>query len=111
MDKLLVEVIRKIYEYDSTFKIKFEKVLKQLAAHCFIYNCRICRKPYNTCCCYCVVCKTYLKFSQQIYYDERSTYEDEFKMIIALSGCFKNIIFICFCFTRLVEFYIKGMAH
>ena len=44
-----------IYEYANTYKITFDTVLKQLAAHCFIYNCRICCKPY------CVVCKTYLK--------------------------------------------------
>ena len=36
MDKLPIEVIRNIYEYDSTHKIKFDKVLKQLSAHCFI---------------------------------------------------------------------------
>ena len=58
MDKLPVEVIRKMYEYDNTYKITFDKVLTQLTAHCFIYNCRICFKPYNNCCCYCVVCKT-----------------------------------------------------
>ena len=40
MDKLPVEVIRIIYEYDNTYKIKFAKVLAQLTAHCFIYNCR-----------------------------------------------------------------------
>ena len=45
MDKLPVEVIRIIYEYDNTYKIKFAKVLAQLTAHCFIYNCRICFKP------------------------------------------------------------------
>ena len=84
MDNLSVEVIRKIYEYDSTYKIKFDKVLTQLTAFCFIYHCRICFKPYNNCCCYRVVCKTYLKFCQQIYYDEMSTYEDELKMITAL---------------------------
>ena len=33
IDKLPVEVIRKIYEYDSTSKIKFDKVLTQLTAH------------------------------------------------------------------------------
>ena len=51
-------------------------VLKQMMAHCFIYNCQICFKPYNNCC-YCVVCKTYLKLCQHIYYDQFSTYEDE----------------------------------
>ena len=94
MDKLHIEVIRQIYEYDNTFNIKSDKVLKQLTAHCFIYNCRICFKPYNICCCYCSVYETYLQFCQQIYYDERSTYEDELKTIIALSGWFKNNIFI-----------------
>ena len=50
MDNLPVEVIRKIYSYDSTYKIKFDKVLAQLTAHCVIYHCRICFKPYNNCC-------------------------------------------------------------
>ena len=86
MDKLPIEVIRQIYEYYSAYKTKFDKVLKQLTAHCFIYTCRICFKPYNNCCCCYSVCKTYLKLCQQIFYDERSTYEDELKMIIALSG-------------------------
>ena len=89
MGNLPVEVIRRIYEYDSTYKIKFAKVLTQLIAHCFIYNCRICCKPYNNCCCYGVVCKTYLKFCQQIYYDELSTYEDEVDMITALGFRFE----------------------
>ena len=83
MDKLLSNIIQHIYEYDPTYKIKFDKVLTQLIAHCFIYNCRICFKPYNDCC-YCVVCKTYLKFGQHIYFDQLSTYEDEVKMITAL---------------------------
>ena len=86
MDKLPSTIIQHIYEYDSTYKIKFDKVLKQMMAHCFIYNCRTCFKPYNNCCCYCAVCKTYLKVCQQIYYDERSTYEDELEKIIALPG-------------------------
>ena len=86
MDKLQIGVIRQIYEYDSTYKIKFGKVLKQLTAHCFIYNCRICLKPSNNCCCYCSVCKTYFKLCQQIYYEDRSTHEDELNMIIGLSG-------------------------
>ena len=84
MDKLPSTIIQHIYEYDSTYNIKIEKVLKQLIVHCFICNCRICCKPYNICCCYCVVCKTYLKFCQQTYYDEMGTYEDELKMITAL---------------------------
>ena len=86
MDKLPSTIIQHIYEYDNTSKIKFDKVLKQMMAHCFIYNCRTCFKPYNNCCCYCVVCQTYLKFCQQIYYDEMSTYEDELTTITSLSG-------------------------
>ena len=42
MEILPVEVIRRIYEYDSTYNIKFDKVLTQLIAHIFIYDCRIC---------------------------------------------------------------------
>ena len=79
MDKLLVGVIRRKCEYDNTYKIKFAKVLTQLTAHIFIYNCRICFKPYNNCCCYCAVCKTYLKLCQHIYFDQLSTYGDEVK--------------------------------
>ena len=77
MDKLPSNIIQHIYEYDNTYKIKCDKVLKQMMAHCFINNCQICFKPYNNCCCYCAVCKTYLKSCQHIYYDELSTYEDE----------------------------------
>ena len=84
MDKLPSTIIQHIYEYDNTYREKSDKVLKQLTAHCFIYNCRICCKPYDKCYCYCSVCKTYLKFCQQIYYDEYSTYEDELELIIAL---------------------------
>ena len=86
MDKLPSHIIQPIYEYDSTYKIRFGKVLKQLMAHCFIYNCRMCCKPYDNCCCYCVVCKTCLKLCQQTFYDERSTYEDELEQITALPG-------------------------
>ena len=57
MGNLPVEVIREIYEYDSTYKIKFDKVLTQLTAHIFIDHCRICVKPYNNCYCYCSRCK------------------------------------------------------
>ena len=89
MDKLPSAIIQFIYEYDPTYKVEIGKVLKQLTAHCFIYRCCICCKHYNNCCCYCSVCKTYktyLKLCQQIYYDERSTYEDELEQIIASSG-------------------------
>ena len=73
MDKLPSNIIQHIHEYDNTCKDKFGQVLAQLTAHCLIYHCRICFKPYNNCYCYCSRCKTYLKFCQQIYYDEMST--------------------------------------
>ena len=85
MDKLPSNIFQHIYEYDNTYKIKFGEVLKQLSAHCFIYNCHKCFKTWNKYYCYCSVCKTYLKFCQQIYYDELNTYEDELGNIIALS--------------------------
>ena len=75
-----------VYGYDNSCNIKFDKVLKQMMAHCFIYNCHKCFKPWNNCYCYCSVCKTHLKFCQQIYYDELSTYEDELGNVIGLSG-------------------------
>ena len=37
MEKLPIELIRQIYEYGSTYKIKFGKVLKQMMAH-FLYT-------------------------------------------------------------------------
>ena len=92
MDKLPIEVIRNIYEYDPTYNIKFDRVLKQLYAHCFIYRCSECFKPYNHCFCYCSTCRTYLRFCRQIYYDQDSTYEDDLEQIIALSGWSKNNI-------------------
>ena len=80
-------IIQHIYEDGNTYMIKFDKVfIKQMTAHCFIYTCQICFKPYNNCCCYCTICKTYLKLCQQIYYDEKNTYEDELEKVIALSG-------------------------
>ena len=84
MDKLPSTIIQHIYEYDNTYKIKFDKVLKQLSAHCFIYRCHICFKECNKCFCYCQVCKTYLKLCQQFFYDEYSTYEDELTGVIQL---------------------------
>ena len=86
MDKLSSNIIQHMNEYDNTYNIKFDKVVKQMMAHCFIYNCHKCFKPWNNCYRYCSVCKTYLKFCQQIYYDELSTYEDELENVIGLSG-------------------------
>ena len=97
MDKLQIEVIIRIYEYDSIYKIKFDKVLKQLSAHCFIYNCHSCFKPWHNCYCYCEICRTYLKYCHQIFcYYENSTYEDELNDIIPLGFDFRNNTFICF---------------
>ena len=49
MDKLPSNIIQHTYEYDNTYKIKLDKVLKQMMAHCFIYNCHKCFKPWNNC--------------------------------------------------------------
>ena len=92
MGNLPIEVIRKIYEYDSTYKIKFDKVLKQLSAHCFIYRCRICFNEWDNCFCYCPNCRTYLRFYQQIYYSKDSVYEDELNEIIPLGLLIKYVI-------------------
>ena len=84
MDKLPSTITQHIYEYGNTYEIKFGKVLKQLSAHCFIHNCQICFKPYNRCFCYCETCRTYLRFCQQIYYDQDSVYEDDLNDFIQL---------------------------
>ena len=99
MDSLPSNIIQHIYEHDDIYKITFDK---QLSAHCFKYNCHICFKPWNNCCCYCEICNTYLKLCRQIYDDEKSTYDDELEMINALSGWFSNNTF----YTLL--FYLAG---
>ena len=86
MDKLHSNIIQLIYEYDNTYKIKFGKVLTQLSAHCFIYNCQICFKEWGNCFCYCQNYRTYLRFCHQIYDSKGSVYENDLNDIIALSG-------------------------
>ena len=90
MDKLPIEIMIQIYEYDPTYKNKFDKVLKQLSAHCFICRCSECFKRWNNCLCYCVTCGTYLKFCRQIYVDQDSVYEDNLNGVIQLGICFKT---------------------
>ena len=85
MDILPIEITRTIYEYDSTFKIVFDKVLRQLRCYCYIYRCSECFKPYNKCFCYCTDCRTYLRFCRQIYFEPNDMEEDELEDIIALS--------------------------
>ena len=84
MDNLPIEVIKKFYDYDSTYRDVFNKVMVQLRCHFFIYKCHECCKPWNKCFCYCDVCRTYLKFCHQLYFDENDTYEDETSNIIQL---------------------------
>ena len=76
MVELPIEIIRKIYEFDSTYREVFNRVLIQLRVNFFIYNCHLCHRRWNLCYCYCSVCRTYLKYCHQIYYDENSVYED-----------------------------------
>ena len=82
MGNLPVEIIRNIYSYDPTYKGHFDKVLKQMRCHCFIYNCHERFKPWNNCYCYFKVSKTHLKLGHQVFHDEMSTYEDELEAII-----------------------------
>ena len=84
MDKLPVEITRIMYEYDPTYNNKFDKVLKQLSAHCFIYRCSECFKPYNRCFCNCVTCGTYFRFCRQIYFDQDSVYEYNLNDVIQI---------------------------
>ena len=84
MDNLPIEITRKIYEYDSTYREIFNRVLIQLRVNFYIYNCHLCCKPSNKCFCYCNVCRTYLKFCKQIYFNQDSVYEDETPDIVQL---------------------------
>ena len=84
MDKLPSTILQHIYDYDNTYYLKFDTVLKQLSAHCFIYRCRICFNEWDNCFCYCQNCRTYFRVCQPIYYSKDGTYEDELKMVIAL---------------------------
>ena len=85
MENLPIEITRKIYEYDRTYREQFDKTLRQLRCYCFIYRCGICFKPYNICYCYCTDCRTYLRFCKQIYYQPSDLEEDELENIIALN--------------------------
>ena len=75
MTTLPSTIIQHVYEHVHTYNIKVDKVIKQLSAHCFIYGCSECFKPYNRCFCYCVTCGTYLRFCRQIYFDQDSVYD------------------------------------
>ena len=85
MNNLPNDIIRNIYEHDSTYKEQFDKTLRQLRVFCFVYRCSECFKPYNKCFCYCNVCKTYLRFCKQIYFEPNDPEEDELNDIIELS--------------------------
>ena len=85
MDILPIEITRKIYEYDSTYRELFDKALRQLRVFCFIYRCEICFKPYNRCLCYCVDCRTYLRFCKQIYFSPNDMEEGQLEDVIALN--------------------------
>ena len=84
MDALPIEILRKIYEYDSTYKIKFDKVLLQLRCFSFIYRCQDCFKPFNKCFCYCPDCRTFKRFCRQLYYEPGDMIEDELEGIIQM---------------------------
>ena len=45
MDKLPTTLIQHVYAYDSTYNVKFDKVLLQLNMRCFMYRCSECFKP------------------------------------------------------------------
>ena len=85
MNNLPIDIIRNIYEYDNTYRDQFDKTLRQLRVFCFVYRCSECFKPYNKCFCYCNVCKTYLRFCKQIYFENNDREEDELNDIIELS--------------------------
>ena len=84
MGKLPTTIIQHIYEHDSTYKVKFDKVLLQMKMHCFIHRCSECFKPYNQCFCYCQTCGTYLRFCKQLYFKDGDMTEDDKIDIVGL---------------------------
>ena len=73
---LPVEILRHIYEYDSTYRDEFERSLVRIKVDFYLYKCNDCHKRWQKCNCYCKTCKTYKRFCQQIYYDEGDEVED-----------------------------------
>ena len=86
MDTLPSTIIQYIYiyEYDNTYKIKVGKGLFQMKAHCFIYRCSECFKPYNQCFCYCQTCGPYLRFCKQLYFKGGDMTEDDIIDMVGL---------------------------
>ena len=113
MDKLSTTIIQHIYDYDSTYKVKFDKMLLHMNMHCCIYRCSECFKPYNQCFCYCQTCGTYLRFCEQLYFKDGDMTEED---IIDITGlglrliiCFVQIILHCITYDGRNNFkIIKG---
>ena len=84
MDTLPIEIIRKIYEYDSTYKEMFGNTLLQLRCYAFIYRCSDCFKPFNRRFCYCPDCRTFKRFCKQIYYAPSDMEDDDLESIIQM---------------------------
>ena len=75
MNNLPNDIIRNIYEYESTYRDQFDETLRQLRCFCFVYRCSECFKPYNKCFCYCNDCRTY---SQKPCLDESNFFRKHF---------------------------------
>ena len=84
MDKLPSSIIQTIYEYNSTYKEKYDKVLRQLRCYAFIYRCDSCYKPFNKCWCYCPDCRTFKRFCKQIYFQPNDMEDDCLEGIIQM---------------------------
>ena len=80
------EVIIHIYQYDRSCKQIFDQVLIQLNMHCFIHRCSECYNHYNNCHCYCITCRTCLRFCRQLYFDQNSMTEDYLEGIIPMTN-------------------------
>ena len=89
MGKVPATIIQHIYEYDSTYKDIFGKVLISLQVHCFIYRCDQCCRHYNGCYCFfCKTCRSFLRFCRQLYFDENSMTEDDIYDIVPMTNYF-----------------------
>ena len=84
IDKLPIEVIRQMYGYGNTYKIKFDKILNQLSAHIYIYRCSECFKEWNKWFAAAKFAEPVLDFAITFFYDQGSVYEDDLNDIIQL---------------------------
>ena len=91
MDKLPSNIIQHIYEYDPTYK--FWNSCLPISTYTDVPN--VSKNGIHVFG-YCKICRTYLRFCHQIYFDKDSVYEYDLNDIVQLSFWFKEKIVYIF---------------